>query len=125
MSRFDAMGSGSPPRRWRGRWRASLTVGYNRDGKPLRKYVYGATQAECREKFEQLKKDREANRFTHDDPPLSVWLEHWFEVQSARWRPRTVEVHRVNLTRLGNHVLRKPLSKVRALDIEREALMGV
>lgn len=122
MSRFDAMGDGSPPRRWRGRWRAALTIGYTRDGKPNRKYVYGATQAECREKFEQLKRDRNDGLLAQRDPLLREWLNDWLELQSARRKPKTVQLHREQVARLGNQFLNKTLSKITPMNIEREML---
>ena len=45
----NADGLGTRPHKWRGRWRAALTVGYDTLGKPDRRGVYGLTQAECQE----------------------------------------------------------------------------
>lgn len=50
-------GEGSVYRRRDGKWAGALSLGYDGStGKPLRKYVYGATQGEALEKLAELKR---------------------------------------------------------------------
>ena len=37
-------------------WRSRIMIGYNSDGKPIRKEFYGKTQKEAKEKLEEFKK---------------------------------------------------------------------
>lgn len=113
-------GQGTKPHKWRGRWRAALTVGYDRDGKQLREWVYGATRGECQEKLDKLKEDRNTGIILDERITLGQWLDEWLNGQKLRIKPRTVEIYRRDITLLGNRVKGKQLRKVTARDLERE-----
>jgi integrase len=53
--RKRANGEGTVCRRRDGRWIAAATLGLDRDGRPVRRTVYGRTQAEAREKLDALR----------------------------------------------------------------------
>ena len=53
-------GEGSIYRRPGGKWCASLTVGYDENGKRRRRYLYGRTKAEVLEKLDALRSDARA-----------------------------------------------------------------
>jgi integrase len=53
--RKRANGEGTVCRRRDGRWIAALTLGLDRGGRPVRRTVYGRTQAEAREKLDALR----------------------------------------------------------------------
>ena len=52
---------GQAPKKWRGRWRASVLAGYDGRGKQQRKYCYGKTRQECLENWNELKKRQKEN----------------------------------------------------------------
>lgn len=47
-------------------WRARIMVGYNENGKPIRKQFYGKTQKDVREKLEAYKQERLLNTYNAD-----------------------------------------------------------
>ena len=55
--RKRANGEGTVCRRRDGRWIGAATLGLDRDGRPVRRTVYGRTQAEAREKLYRLRSD--------------------------------------------------------------------
>ena len=56
-------------------WRSRIMIGYNSDGKPIRKEFYGKTQKEAKEKLEEFKKQYLLQYIEIDD---KTTLEQWF-----------------------------------------------
>jgi integrase len=82
MARRRANGEGSIfKHKGKGLWCSVLTVGAKADGKPIRRYVYGKTQAEVRQKLEALKRQHSAGiDATSTRRTLGEWLDTWLEV---------------------------------------------
>lgn len=59
-NRRRAKGDGALFQRKDGRWQGEIFLGYDGEGKPRYKAVTAKMQAVCREKLEQLKKQRDA-----------------------------------------------------------------
>lgn len=56
-------------------WRSRIMIGYDEDGKPIRKEFYGKTQKEAKEKLEQFKKQYLMQNIVVDD---KTTVEQWF-----------------------------------------------
>lgn len=82
-----------------GRWEARVTVGYRPDGRPRRKSIYGATQAEVQTKMKELQVQVDRGAFI-DAPDITVgqWLQTWYSAYGVpRWRPKTALAHDDNM----------------------------
>src|SRR5690349_15899662 len=82
-------GEGSPRKRKDGRWEWSVMF----DGK--RRYVYGKTKAEARERYEELKKQYEEGLdLGATTQTVEVYLGRWLtDVVYATLRPRTADYY--------------------------------
>ena len=81
-----AQGTGSIRQRPDGRWEARITVGANPGtGKPVRRSIYGDTQAAVRKEMTSLL--REIDRGTYQTPSRIIvkeWLKTWLETYRLR-----------------------------------------
>ena len=78
---------GSVYQRASGKWCASLTVGYDENGRRKRRYLYGATKTEVLEKLARLHAD--SLNGTLGEPTrtrLSEYLHRWLEDSSRNRR---------------------------------------
>lgn len=97
----NADGLGRKPHKWRGRWRAFLTVGYAADGRPERRYVYGRTEAECLAKVDaERRRLRLGLRRGSGAPTLAAFVEDWLVDAEARVAPRTLSIYRAELAHI-------------------------
>ncbi len=83
-------GEGSIFKRTDGRWCAAISAGW-KDGKPLRKYIYGQSKGEVRQKLTKAKRDQDMGLpVAIERQKLSDYLAHWLE-NSAKpsIRPKT------------------------------------
>ncbi|MEA2512758.1 MAG: hypothetical protein QOJ59_2245 [Thermomicrobiales bacterium] len=108
-----AHGEGSIYQRRDGRWTAYLRDGY-KNGKPHKKYVYGATQREVRKKLESLKRDlAQGLPVDFERQTVGQFLDRWLvDVVRSRVRPKTYESYEMHIRRhlkpqLGHHQLTK------------------
>lgn len=101
-------------------WRAYLTVGYDREGKPLREYVYAQTEKACQAKLDKLKADFAAGRIDGSTITLGAWLADWIAGKERRLKPRTIELYKRDIDLLGSRIKRKALQKVTPRDFEQE-----
>lgn len=124
----NADGLGARPHKWRGRWRAYLTAGYLPDGRPDRRWVYGATQAECVAKLDELRMAHAAGRLATQPKRLTVkgYLEEWLEQKALEVKPRTVAIYCAELQHVVKVLGRMQLTKVRPADVQRmlRAIVG-
>lgn len=112
MSR-NADGLGRKPHKWRGRWRAYLTNGYEPSGKPIRTYVYGRTQAECQEKLDEARKQHKAGVAARKGPiTVDRYLDDWLKHKALQVKPRTVEIYRAELAHARPHIGRRQLARL-------------
>jgi len=85
-------GEGTLFQRRDGRWQADLTVGYDENGKQLRKSLYGRTQEEARTKLDAFKQQRGTLRL--DRETVSGFLERWAAVKDRHVKPTTMAQYR-------------------------------
>jgi len=120
MSR-NADGLGTRPHKWRGRWRAALTIGYDATGKPDRRWVYGATQAECQGKLDDLRKQQASGLLAARQRTfnLATYLEEWLEQKALEVNPRTIQIYRSELAHVTKVLGRMKLSAIKPPDVQR------
>lgn len=94
-------GSGSVYQLADGRWRADITVGWERlpggGKKRVRRTVYAATEKEAKRARNELLLKREQGELPiGDQVTLGAWMRYWLdEIAVHRVRPKTVETYRV------------------------------
>lgn len=83
-------GEGGVYQRADGLWVGTLSLGYNAEGKRLRKTVYGATKKEAQEELRKLQNDA-ANgiNLTMEKLTLSAWLTRWLAMIKPAVEPNT------------------------------------
>lgn len=95
--RHRGHGEGSIYRRKDGRWAASITVGYGKDGRRRRRYIYGRTRREVAEKLKTMLADQQRGMLA--DPTtetLGEFLQRWLrDVVAQSTRPKTQEGYKV------------------------------
>lgn len=127
MSR-NADGLGRKPHRWRGRWRAFLTTGYKLDGRSERQYVYGATQAECQAKLDDVRRQKAAGLLAAQPKTLTLnaYLSDWLDHKALEVKARTVQVYRAELVHATRYLGRKKLASITPADIQKmmRAIVG-
>ena len=77
-------GEGSVFPRKDGRWEGRIVVDYKDNGNPITKNVTAKTEAECREKFEKLKKEvahliGRLPKKPKPDMPFGDWIDLWYQ----------------------------------------------
>lgn len=113
-------GLGRKPHKWRGRWRAYLTLGYAASGKPDRLYVYGRTEAEClARQLEALDRHRKGQVARPAPETLAAYLEAWLAGKAAEVKPRTLAIFRHDLWPIFELLGRRRLSKLRPDEIQK------
>lgn len=114
-------GEGAIFQRADGLWTASLSLGYNHNGKRIRRVVYGESKQEVQEKLRHLQTDASLGRLTDaDKPTLSDYLSRWLEGVRAKrathtYLPYERHVNKYIVPYLG----RIRLSKLVAFHIEQ------
>ena len=98
-----ANNEGSIYQRKDGRWAGTATVGYDNDGKIIRKTVYGKTRMEITKKMTELTRRIESNNFDHvENHNLSELMNEWlFVFKKIQVTPRTFEN---NLTKFKKYI---------------------
>lgn len=118
-----ASGSGTIRQRPDGTWEARLTVGTDPGtGKPVRKSVYGKTQAEVRKKMTATQRAIDNGTYqAPDKTTVSQWLDTWMETFCAvKVKPLTYSTYHVAIK---NHI--KPslgalrLQAVRGVHVQK------
>src|SRR5262249_43686023 len=107
-------GEGGIYQRKDGLWVASLSLGYDQNGKRRRRIVYGQTKAEVQEQLRKLQTDNalgrlpDANKFTVGDF-LTLWLEntHRLKVQPTTYTRNEMKVRLHLVPHLGQVKLGK------------------
>ena len=119
----QAQGEGQAPRKWRGKWRASVLAGYDANGKQIRKYCYGKTQQECLEKWNELKQRKRDNTLPQSSSlTLKQYFDHWFKVKAAEIEARTIEEYSYTLRHILPRLGRIKVDKITPLQIQQMQL---
>lgn len=119
MARKRANGEGTITKRKDGRWQAAITIGYDANGKQMRKTLYGRSQAAVREQLDRLKRTLGTTDPTAEDPTLDDYLERWLSEKARQVKPRTIESYGYTVKRYISPKLgRVKLSKLTPLRIQ-------
>lgn len=115
-------GEGSAYQLQDGRWRADVTIGWERrpDGskRRIRKVVYGATAKEAKAARNDLLRKRDAGELPiGDNVTVGAWLDYWIEsIAPRRCVIKTLEGYRGLITRW----IKPTIGDVRLRDLEPE-----
>ena len=91
MSR-KSNGEGSIFKRKDGRWQAVLTLGFDDNGKLIRRYFYGSTRKEAVEKMTAFQRNMEHNPAPSSELTLAEWTDTWLDLfKKNNVKPRTLE----------------------------------
>lgn len=122
----NADGLGRKPHKWRGRWRAYLTIGYSEDGKAIREYVYGKTEAECVRELDALRRRFQRTGLVGADTTLQAYMQSWLAGLTGRVSPRTLEEYERELGHVMPTLGHVKLSRLSPKDVERamDAIVG-
>ena len=93
MGKRRGHGEGTIHRRKDGRWQGAITVGRTVDGRQKRRTVYGKTQAEVREKLDEIKRQLNAGIYTDNRITLEDYLDLWLANKALEVKPRTLEFY--------------------------------
>lgn len=121
MAKKRATGEGTLRRRADGRWESAITVGYKDNGQPDRKYFYGKTQKEVKEKvaqWQETHKKRGAVGILKKEYTFLEWSNFWYEDHKDDITPTTQEHYKYTLRILQDYFGEKPISEFLAYDIE-------
>lgn len=117
MARKRSNGEGTLRKRADGRWESAITIGYKSDGKPDRKYFYGKTQKEVKEKVEEWRAQQKTG-IEEKDYTFSEWADFWFEHHKDSITATTQEHYKYTLRILKSYFNDRLMSKIKAFDIE-------
>ena len=118
-----AAGSGSIRQRRDGRWEARVTVGKDTaTGKPVRRSIYGATQAEVRAALTKVL--RELDTGTYQKPEkmtVSAWMDDWMETFARNSiKPLTAHCYQIAIrTHINPSIGALELQSVRGIHIQK------
>lgn len=115
-------GEGSIYRRKDGRWTASISLGFDSQGRMKRRYVYGRTRREVAEKLAVLQEQRRQGKLASPArETLGEFLDRWLvDVVEQTVRPKTVEGYRVVVDVHIKPALGKvPLQQISPAHIQR------
>lgn len=118
MSR-RAHGEGTVTQRKDGTWMAQLSVGYDANGKRIRKTRYAKTQQKALARLNELKREFALGEVSDDRLTLAAYLQQWLSdkrrsVKTGTYEQYELAVHRHIVPRVG-HV---PLAKLTPLQVQ-------
>jgi integrase len=122
MSSRRGKNEGSIHHRKDGRWVGVIDLGWQQ-GRRVRKYVYGRTRSDARDRLKEAQRRLDAGLAVLDDrQPLSVFLQNWLdEVVTPSVRPRTLDSYR----HIVDHHLVPALGHVPLADLTPRHVHGL
>jgi integrase len=110
-------GEGSITQRPDGSWEGKVSLGFDAEGRRIRKSVYAATKEECREKLLKLQQETLTHSFVSSSLPLNKWLQMW--VKELTLEPTTRERYegliKHKIDPLIGHL---PLNKLQPMSVQ-------
>ena len=119
MSKRRGNGEGTLQHRADGRWSITFFAGYQDNGKPLRKTVYGKTQQEALEKGRKLKEQIDKGIIINRRMTFEEWADEWYASFKGSVSESTYECYAYTLAQTKKLLGKKFLYSVKAIDIER------
>jgi integrase len=103
-----------------GRWQGAITIGYTADGQQKRHTVYGRTQAEVRERLDELKRLLGDGTYVDDPRKVGEYLGEWLNHKEQRVKPRTAEIYKSLIEKhIKPRIGRVQLSKLKAMQVQQ------
>lgn len=103
-----------------GHWYVQVSLGSTPDGKRKRKTLSAKTKAAVEAKVSQFLEVHRPHDRTPTGRTLQDWLQEWFEIHEAGWKPRTQELYRHLIDRHITPVIGAiPLEDVTPSDIQK------
>lgn len=104
-------------------WQAELLLGYKEDGSRNRKYIYGKTQREVKEKLDQAKAQFADGSLTAEKLSVAAYLKHWLSEKVRQIEDSTAEAYeRLIRVHIVPCIGKVQLAKLSALQVQ--AMMG-
>lgn len=123
MGKKRGHGEGGVYQRADGMWVGQLDLGYDQNGKRLRKRVYAKRKASVLDKLTKARADHAAGVLTERDDRITVgkYLDDWLDhVAVERVRPKTLYDYRFNASRyIEPYLGRKKLARLSVSDVDR------
>jgi len=126
MANRRKKGNGTVTLRKDGRWEGRYIVGYDEEGKAIRKSVFGKTKTECTEKLRNLKDESSvvlgrSPTAAKSDMKFGEWIDIWFKSYCAPGlRESTMEGYRLLIYR---HIIPEigeiPINRLTQADLQR------
>ena len=111
-------GEGTVSERTDGRWIGQVTVGYDDQGKQLRKTVYGRSQEEALKKLLEIRSRLATGTFVDTKQTLAEYLDEWLVTKKHEVKLQTVEDYRYQLEHYVVPLIGKVnLEKLKPADI--------
>lgn len=118
MARKRNNGEGTLRRRSDGWWESALTIGYDVDGKVIRKYFVAKTRAEVKKKVDDWHDKRSQGLNLSEQYTFQKWSLIWYEHHRDNIKPVTQENYKYTLRILQEHFGPRLLIEIRPYDIE-------
>ena len=123
MARKNAAGAGTLRQRSNGRWEGRVTIGYDSGtGKPIRRSIYGDTQADVRKQMIAILRDIDNGTYqTPSKITVAQWLEEWLNTFCAnKVKPLTLQSYRGIIKRHITPVIgAMELQKVKGAQVQQ------
>ena len=118
MAKKRANGEGTIRLRSDGRWEMSVMIGFQDNGKPKRKSIYGKSQKEVREKHQDFIEKQ--NRGVSIDKRLKMdtWVDKWYEDYKGNVRPSTYEGYQYTVAHIKRKMGHYKIAEIKPIDIE-------
>ena len=118
MARKRNNGEGTLRRRSDGWWESAITIGYDVDGKVIRKYFVAKTRAEVKKKVDDWNNKRSQGLDMKEQYTFQKWSLIWFEHHKDNIKPVTQESYKYTLRILQEHFGPRLIMEIRPYDIE-------
>lgn len=100
-------------------WQAELLLGYKDDGSRNRKFIYGRTQGEVKEKLDRAKAQLADGSLTAEKLSLEAYLKRWIEERARQLEASTVESYeRLIRVHIVPRVGKVQLAKLSPLQVQ-------
>lgn len=119
MSKRRGRGEGGVYQRKDGRWEASVSLGFDANGKRQRVSVYGETKREALEKRAEKLADLGGGEIQPSNFTVSTFLEHWLGTKTLK--PYTKRSYRRLIAKVKAH----PIGRIKLLDCKPSQVQGL
>src|SRR5206468_1696220 len=120
-ARRRGSGEGTITQREDGRWMGQLSLGFDPvTGRRQRETVYGDTQAEVRQKLDEMKQHHHSGGLLVESKiPLKRFLDLWLDGQKDAVAEKSYDLYAANAADLAHYLGTRPVSQLTAADVTR------